>query len=268
MKLGDGIDIFLARLRVDGRSHDNVEVILRSFSRHLGGDTRLENIKPNTILEFIEGPKTRAPATWQLKHSALRRLVEFWVQRGALAHSCMPKKQPYVRRPFVPHIYTRQEILSLLRAIKSQTKTQKVVLAPETMKVLFVTLYGTGARIRELRGLLTSNLDLRSGFVRLGEVRFGSERKIPLNRELVGILQRYADWRVRNGIHEAHFFTRTNRGPVDPRDLNRPFDRIRRRAHLAWFEAGQGSLRMKDLRPTLAPPGGTGTSMGTRSLRV
>ena len=251
MNLREGIEIFLARLCVDGREHKCVAENLHRFSKLLG-DIPLDKIDPQSVLPFLDGPRTSSSGYWHNKYSALRRFFEFWSRRGEFIQSCMPHACPFVGPTCVPHIYTRAELLSLLRAIKNPPYTGRVVLHPQTMRAFVLMLYGTGARVGEVRALATSDVDLRAGFVNIGNEKFGRARKIPLNRDLVAALRRYSDWKRRVGLDEASFFTRIDRRPIDSGCVMAYFNRARLQARVVRHHGGKPLPSMRDLRPTFA----------------
>lgn len=251
MNLTEGVEIFLARLCVDGREHKCVADDLKRFSRRLG-NIPLERIGPESVSSFLDGPRTSSSAYWRNKHSALQRFFEFWSRRGEPLQPCLPHPRRFVRPDYLPHIYTRAEIQSLLKAIKNPPYTGRMVVHPRTMWAFVLTLYGTGARVGELRALANRDVDLHAGFVNIGNGKFGRARRIPLNHELAAALQRYSDWKGRSALGEASFFTRADARPIDPRCVIAYFDRARQQARVVRHDGGRSLPRMRDLRPTFA----------------
>ena len=252
MRLKEGTAIFLARLRADGREHLGIAYNLHRFCNWVG-DLAIDQITSNSIQMFLDGPRTFSTATWQMKHSALSRFFDFWVQRGQLTQSRMPRPRPSVRRVWSPHIYTRQEILLLLDTIRHHPNVPSLNIHPETMRAFTLTLYGVGARIVELRKLQTRDLDLRRGFLQIGNQKFGQARRIPINRDLRAILERYTAWKERNGVNGCDtFFARSNGMPVDKFSLNRYFERVRRKAGLVRHDGRKALPTLRELRSTFA----------------
>ncbi len=105
-------------------------------------------------------------------------------------------------------------------------------LHPQTLRAFLVTLYATGALSGEILQLATKDVDLRRGFITIRTTRFNRSRKLPIGKDLLGVLQRYAAWKKRTKLDSNVFFPRTDGGRIVARTMNGIFQRLRLRANI------------------------------------
>jgi integrase/recombinase XerD len=195
MKLSRGVEQFVDRKRAHGLAYERPSECLDQFRRHVG-DLPLSKVRTRHVLTFLDGPQT-STVTWRSKYSLLRGFFEYWASRGEELALRMPQPKPPVRRTFVPHIYTREDIRKLLGAIREYHAKPAFTIDPQTMRTLVLLLYGTGALVGEILKLLPEDVDLRAGFIMIRSYRFNRTRRIPIGHDLRGILKHYVDWKRR-----------------------------------------------------------------------
>ena len=66
----------------------------------------------------------------------------------AAAASRLPRRsrEPFVRQPFVPYVYSHEELKHLLSAVVANDNPRSTI-DPTTFRLLLLMLYGAGLRI-------------------------------------------------------------------------------------------------------------------------
>lgn len=93
-------------------------------------------------------------------------------------------------RRLTPHIYTEQEIGTLLAASAHLHPVKG--LCPSTCAMIFGLLSATGLRISEATSLRRQDVDLKRGLLHIQQAKFGKSRLVPLHPSTRRALQRYA----------------------------------------------------------------------------
>jgi integrase/recombinase XerD len=250
MKLTEGVEAYVDRKRAGGLVYEKATQNLHGFCRHVG-DLPLSRVSSRHVLTFLNGPRT-STVTWRGKYSLLKHFFDFWESRGEVLVVHMPPPRPPVRQTFVPHIYTRDEVRSLLEAIRRYPTQFLCTIDPETMSTLLLLLYGTGALIGEILELLPGDVDLKTGFIKFRSHRFNRTRRIPIGPDLRGILQRYLNWKGRKKLTGTHFLLRKDGEPLIARTVSNHFKRLRQNAGVVRHDGATYQPRMHDLRSTFA----------------
>jgi integrase len=95
----------------------------------------------------------------------------------------------------MPHIYSDEEIASLLRSA-AQLPSPKGLRAP-TYTTLFGILAVTGMRVNEALHLDRPDVDLDQGILTIRRTKFGKSRHVPVHPSTVDALRKYAETRDR-----------------------------------------------------------------------
>jgi hypothetical protein len=141
------------------------------------------------------GPLTRS---WHVKHSALLGFYRYALARGYAKDSPLPVAIPKRPQPFVPYIYSREELKRLLEGALTYQKNRGR-LEPLVDQTLLLFLYGTGLRVRESLALTQADVDLGAGVVTVRESKFFKSRLVPLGPQLLKALVTYATRRKVTG---------------------------------------------------------------------
>ena len=117
MRLSESIGIYVDRKRANGVDFSKGQQTLQSFRKSVG-DLTLDGITCQHLLGFLDGLGT-STTTWRSKHSLLCHFFEYWISRDQMQHLILPAARPPQPTKFVPFIYTKAEIHSLLHAVRS-----------------------------------------------------------------------------------------------------------------------------------------------------
>jgi integrase/recombinase XerD len=158
----------------------------------------ISEVQSAEILAYLADQGTRSARTSARRLSSIRRLYEYLVREGEMAHDPAAKiESPRLGRP-LPKSLTEDEVEALIKAPDTST-----VLGLRDRAMLEV-LYATGLRVSELVGLRLSQVNLRQGVVRVMG-KGNKERLVPLGEEAVFWLDKYQrDARVNLFKNEAN----------------------------------------------------------------
>jgi len=151
------------------------------------------------------------------------------------------------RRPYLPHIYTKQEIQQLLDAA-AQLGPQGS-LRPHTYRCLFGLLAATGLRISEAISLHLD--DVTSDGLIVRRTKFQKSRQVPLHSTVTAELHRYIEKRLRFDRTGDHVFVSQRKRPLIYQVVNQTFLKIVRSLGLHPGPGKRGP-RIHDLRHTMA----------------
>lgn len=250
MRLAEAIEKYSERKRASGVGFEKGTKELRSFCRH-SGNPALDQITSRHVITFLNGPRT-STVTWRNKHGLLRHFFEFWNARDEMPLPTLPPLPPPPHQTFVPYIYSREDILKLLRVIRRYPIQPSQIISPQTMTTLIITLYGTGALLGEILRLSASEVDVKAGFIAIRSGRFNRSRRIPIGPDLCRVLQRYEKWKKRRGIEGPFFFLTDEGKSPRPRGISCQFQKARQRAGVLRHDGAVYQPRLHDLRPTFA----------------
>src|SRR5450755_481914 len=142
MKLGDAVAQYVAYKRCLGMRFTSEADRLQAFCRRAGEDATVAGVSVDQVAEFLagKGPVTR---TWFHKYSALRGFYRFAISRGYAHALPLPRLLPRPPQPFLPYIFTREELRRLLDSVDFYQQ-RKSPFQPHTFQALLLLLYGAG----------------------------------------------------------------------------------------------------------------------------
>lgn len=181
-----------------------VEGFLNNFATFM--DTQGRSwVTTELALQWAQQPVGGQPASWAKRLNAVRGFARY--RSATDARTEIPDRGLLPSRPrrAKPHLYTEDEIASLLsaaRALKSDSG-----LRAQTHYCLFGLLAVTGLRISEAVGLQRQDVDLHRGLLTIRGAKFGKSRLVPLHHSTRGVLEQYATTRDAQFAHPvaAHF---------------------------------------------------------------
>ena len=250
MNLSEAIDVYVRRKRSEGLLFEAGAKVLSTFCNHTG-DFLLGEIKAHHISAFLDR-RPSAVTSWRVHHSLLRKFFDYWAARDAIGPLLMPPNRRPPQHSFVAHIYTRDEIRRLIRAIPKCQSDVSLSLDEQTVRCAILLLYATGAKVGEVAGLRVSNVDAERGNISFCGGRFGRSRIIPIGPDLRTILRRYLVFRQQERPTNDHLFITRDGRPARASQLRYRFQRLRGCAGIQKRNGAGGEPRMRDLRPSFA----------------
>jgi integrase/recombinase XerD len=246
----ENVHSYVERRRANGVAFDKGHKNLTSFAKQLGS-VPIHSITTYDIVKFLDGPFT-STVTWRGKHSLLRHFFEFWAARGYASVPLMPPPRAPVRQTFVPYIYTRTEIRSLIKATRILQGRNAGHMEAHTMKALLIVLYGTGALLGQVLQLTRGDVDLSRNLITFRSVRFGRVRNVPIGPDLRDVVKRHLAMLPRGVSRLAPLFASKNGKPLVARAVNGVFWRLRIKANVLRYDDSTYQPRLHDLRATFA----------------
>ena len=219
--------------------------ILRSFCRAIGPRTPVAAIGVDAVAAFLAGagPITSA---WHTRYHALKGFFRFAVSRGHLSETPLPTTLPKLPPPFVPYIYSRDDIRRLLEAIPSFRRCRTGI-EPQTLRAILLLLYGAGLRAGEALNLSVADVDLPHAILTIRDTKFFKTRLVPMSRHLTSVLIEYARWRAiaHPAVDDDRRFFLSKRGAAIPLDtLEHSFQRLREHAEVRRTDSARFQPRL------------------------
>jgi integrase/recombinase XerD len=251
MKLSDAVGQYVSHKQSMGMRFSTEQRTLKSFCRAMG-DIAMADIAAGSVLAFIagKGPVTRF---WHRKREVLVGFYRFAIARGYSVVAPLPTNVPKPPQPFVPYIYSRQELRRLLDATSWCEHPLSKVQA-YTYRALLLLLYGAGLRIGEALALTLNDVNLSIGLVQIRESKFYKTRLVPLGPDLINALSTYATQRrkTHSSRLDTPFFACRSGSAITRRAADGIFDQLRRRANVQRSDGGRFQPRLHDMRHSFA----------------
>ena len=252
MRLHDLVETYIAYKRSLGTRYRSQIAVLRAYCRVMG-DVAIEEVRPESVLAFITGT---GPVTtrWMECYRVLGGLYRYAISRGFATRSPLPTSMPKLPPPFIPYIYTVDELKRLLAATDS-LQTSRSPLLVSTMRSLLLLLYGTGMRIGEALSLTLQDADLENRVLTVRDSKFFKTRLVPIGPRLAMVLADYLPRRYQLPLPdgEASAFLATRTGlHLDYKRVNKLFCRLRKVAQIRREATARYQPRIHDIRHAAA----------------
>jgi site-specific recombinase XerD len=248
--LSDLVAQYVALQQSMGQGMRNDAAILKFFCRVMG-DVPVTAVATDRVVAFLNGT---GPVTlyWHRKHQTLNGFYRFAIARNYVTVSPLPTVLPARPAPFVPYIYSPQQLQGLLDAIAS-FPNRKHTLSGDTLRVLLLLLYGAGLRISEALSLTLDDVDLSAAMLTIRDSKFYKTRLVPVGPRLNQELTEYQQKRTPQGLSPQRMFFLTRHGtPVACQLVERAFDRLRSHAGVQRPSGAYPPPRLHDLRHSFA----------------
>jgi integrase len=207
-------------------------------------------VRVDDVMTFLDDSKGQN-STWRMKYNVLISFFEFWASRGEMSYLLFPPTKPKVRRSFAPHIYSRDELRALFRALDRGRETH-ILVHRVTMRTLMLFLYGTGVLLGEAISLRLEDVDLEDRKISIKNRISTRSRQIPICDDLCDILRHYLKWRSKNKFVNSHFFVNRRDEPVRISPVEKKFCRLRKSANISGELSASCQPRLQDLKCTFA----------------
>jgi site-specific recombinase XerD len=251
MKLSEVAASYVAHKQSMGMRFRTEARTLKSFCRAMG-EVNIQQVRPDRVQAYLAGtgPVTRF---WERKHNILDGFYRFAIARGYVASTPLPRTFPKPLQPFVPYVYSHEELKRLLSAVVANDSPRSAI-DPTTLRLLLLMLYGAGLRISEALRLTLADVDLTTAVLHIRESKFYKTRLVPIGSDLTRLLISYATARRRNhAIPSSPFFISRRGVAVTRSSAENTFCRLRVRAGVVRHDGNpRHQPRLHDLRVTFA----------------
>jgi integrase/recombinase XerD len=237
-------------MRVAGFDYTTQAGRLTAFSRCVG-DVELSFLDGSEVAGFLNLRPTRN-STWMAKWFLLRNFFEFWRARNEPLTVEMPEQRPKSRSDFVPYIYSAAEIRRLLRAALHLRLNRNRTMDGETLRVVFLLLYATGARLKEILEMRVQDVNFAESSISLSAGTLPSPRTIPIGYALLDQLKLYANRECRQDCLGETFLVRMDGAPLNPHTVFYDFEKLLVEASLSRRDDTPYRPRISDIRATFA----------------
>jgi integrase len=198
-------------------------------------------------VQWATASRRSKPLTAARRLEVLRPFFRYCQQFDPATEIPPPRLFGPGHRRLTPHIYTDEEIRSLLIAAAHLHPAGG--LRGASCATIFGLIAATGLRISEATGLKCEDVDLERGLLRIRHTKFGKSRWVPLHPTTIRALQRYTKRRAAERLSAATdaFFIFDYGRPALTRSVEYAFKLLRRR--LKWRSRGGHPVpRIHDLR--------------------
>jgi integrase/recombinase XerD len=253
MKLKDLITRYVAFRKSLGAEFASAESLLNTFSRWIGEDIDVEEIRSEQVEDFLagSGPVTRY---WHRKYDTLRGLYRYAVSRGLVDYVPLPATVPKMPERLVPYIYNADELQRLIHSASPEHLGLRKLQA-HTLRAVLLLLYGAGLRVGEAVALTLRDVDLQAAVITICDTKFHKTRLAPLGPKLNQALAEYAAQRKEAGHSQnadAPFFVLRRGAPLSVQIVQQTFARLRQHAGVGRADGARYQPRLHDLRHSFA----------------
>jgi len=249
MNLSEATAQYVAMMNASGYAFVNQACTLSAFCRSVA-DPQLGTIQADDLISYLDR-RNIARTTWRNKYATLRRFFEFWCCRELMPPLELAPPRPKVGQAFMPYVYSREEMQRLLDSAALCQASKNCCVTSATLRVLLLTLYGTGARLGEVLSLKTCDLDATTTTLNISRGR-GVHRKLPLNHDLGALLICHLETREVPCSKADLLFAGRGGNPIPQRTLRQSFVRLCRTAQVQRRYAREFKPRLNDFRTTFA----------------
>ena len=162
---------------------------------------------------------------------------------------------PKFKSSFIPYIFTREEIKSVIEASDMYcAKRIKIEAYSLVTPTLLRVLYGTGLRIGEAITLLDRDVNVKEKHIIVRQSKNGTERIVPLSESVTEACREYQARKIKNCIYKNNselFFVKDDNTRCSSTSVYWMFRKILREAGISHKGKGLGP-RLHDLRHTFA----------------
>jgi integrase len=230
------IDRYLQLRRSLGAILQDAEYTLNHFDLYLSKCfPRTKTVTKPMIVGYLQTCNVHASTIYN-RFVELRQFCRFLFQLNP--HNYVPEPRLFREGPTirVPHIYTREEAIELIRLARARACVPKGSLRPHTFCTLLSLLWVSGLRIREALRLNLEDVDTDAAVLHIRETKFFKSRLVPVALSTATALESYKRLRAEHGY---------DRSPSAPFFIN---DRARRCSYSLVSSEFRALLRQLGIR--------------------
>lgn len=252
MNLHQLIEQYVAFRRSLGEKFDTQNRTLRAFCRATGPMVDVAEVREDQVSVFLAG---KGPIThsWHARHDALVGFYRYAVSRGYVSSAPLPAIIPKRPPPFVPYIYSTEELRRLIKAAISYQRNRSSI-EPVTVRTIILILYGAALRSGEAVALKQTDINIEESLLTIRGTKFYKSRLVPFGPQLRIVLQEYATRpsAPTTASDETHFFTTRRGTAINISSIENCFRRVCEHAGIRRSDGASYQPRLHDLRHTAA----------------
>ena len=161
MNITQLIDQYIEYRQSLGEKFKTNATILKSFCNFVIPSTQLNAITDKMVHQFLYRGEDTVTSGWFVKHTALLGFYKYAVSRGYTTEIPLPKILPKRPPPFVPYIFSKDELKRLFNAAFTYQKNRSHI-EPHMVHTVLVLMYALGLRPHETLSLRLGDLDMDS----------------------------------------------------------------------------------------------------------
>lgn len=249
MTMHQKVEAYLQQRRHAGLTLRTIGSQLRSFARFAEAHRHHGPLSLDLMVSWAQASQRPSPKTAAGRLAQLRPFSQFCHQLDSSSVVLPGNFLGGYYRHVTPHIYTLQEIRSLMEALRQWPPAG--CLRAESYATLIGLLAATGLRLSEALNLERRDLDVERAVLHIREAKFHKSRYVPLHSTTLRALQRYAQRRDRDPLSATTplFFVADRGRRLSVSSVRYAFDQLRQQ--LGWRCRGdRAAPRMHDLRFT------------------
>ena len=258
MRMGETTAMYISYRLSLGEKAQTISFILKNFCKSIGPNRDLATISGEDCLYYLNTRGIRrggVTAYWFSIYAALNGLFMWAIARGYMVTNPLPKDKPKEPEPFVPYIYSNEELKRIFETALTYRKRFNIEY-PEVIQVMLKLTYCLGLRPSETTHLFVDDINLQDGLAFIRETKFYKSRVVPLGGEVSQMLGNYLRWRsetvMSRGITDDHLFIDKRGNHVQLSALQQAFHVIREKAGIHRADNAHYDVRLQDLRHTFA----------------
>lgn len=242
---------FLEYKRALGYKYESEAKIMSRFCRFCNEFYPLEtSLSKELVVAWTAKREDEAKKSRQLKISCIRQLSVYLSEINIDCYMVPPQK--FVNDySFVPYIFTKKQILCILKAADRVIPRRVSQNMHLILPVLFKMLYTTGLRISEALKLQVSDVDLQNGVLLIRSAKFDKDRYVPMDQTLTIECRKYAALVLKDSLPDSFYFSAPNGTMLSPLTIYNRFRNILWECGISHGGKGKGP-RLHDLRHTFA----------------
>jgi len=247
----DSVERYLACRHSLGYKMSSQGYMLRNFAAFVDSQTKVDRLDTQLALRWACLSSSAAPLYCARRLEVVRCFARYLAVFDERTEIPPMGILGAAHRRIKPHIYTDEEIETLLRSCSMLMPPDS--LRPLTYRTLFGLLASTGLRVSEALRLANKDVDLSRAVLSVNETKFHKSRIIPIHSTVVAALAAYMSERDRRwAVPVSDRFFRSSKGaPLPYTTVRHAFRTLVRR--LGWSSNGERKLpRIHDLRHSFA----------------
>ena len=251
-KFAHELDAFIRLKHGLGNEYFGPSVVLKSFDTFC-----YENFKNHSVLtkEIVMAWHNRnierllSPKTLRLNMTPIAHFGKYLCDKGTESYIFPVKTLPSEKR-YTPHIYSKDELVRFFEATDNCHFSHQYPNRHFIMPVLFRMLYSCGLRVSEATNLLTENVDIENGVLKIIGAKNDGERLVPLSEDMQKRCVEYYE-NVHSNAQHKYFFPSITNEPIKYMNIYGNFRRFLRNANISHGGKNH-QIRIHDFRHTFA----------------